>query len=56
MYTYKLPNANTSVRLYFCFFGRCRDLSTGIGKVMIAISDTILKVAPQNQKANRFIQ
>ena len=53
---YKPPIAKTIIKPYFCFLGSCRDLSAGIGKTQIAISDKILKVALVNQNAIKFTQ
>ena len=53
---YKPPIAKTMIKKYFCFLGSCRDLSAGIGKMQIAISDTMLKVALVNQNAIKFTQ
>ena len=53
---YKPPIAKTIIKPYFCFLGSRRDLSAGIGKIQIAMSDTMLKVALVNQNANRFRQ
>ena len=53
---YHPPSANTIIKLYFCLRGSCSDFSAGIGKVQIAISDTMLKLALVNQKAIRLMQ
>ena len=47
--THNPPSIKTAVRMYFCIFGNRRVLSTGIGKMQIMKSVTILNEAFVNQ-------
>ena len=44
------------MRAYFCLFGRCRELRTGIGKNNKTKSDNICIAALENQSASLSTQ
>jgi hypothetical protein len=54
--TYNPPKPKTSINPCFCFAGRFKVFSTGIGRMMMAISEIMLNEALENQNAIMLIQ
>jgi hypothetical protein len=54
--SYNPPMIKTNINPYFCFLGRFKVFSTGIGRMMMAISEIMLNEAWKNQNAIRLIQ
>jgi hypothetical protein len=54
--SYNPPIMKTSISPYFWFLGRFKAFSTGIGRMMMAISEIMLNEALENQNAIKLTQ